>query len=112
MGGWEESDICIVNKDEDMDFFQNECDNFFFVSRPLADSQNKTPFAQIIRQINTDINIQLSGVAPKDRIKQEHKSVIFKIFDKHRETIKLLGFTHLEFLYQMSLINGVIKERD
>ena len=34
MGGWEESDICIVNKDEDMDFFQNECDDFFFVSRP------------------------------------------------------------------------------
>ena len=33
MGGWEEGDICIVNKDEDMDFFQNECDDFFFVSR-------------------------------------------------------------------------------
>ena len=34
MGGWEEGDICIVNKDEDMDFFHNECDDFFFVSRP------------------------------------------------------------------------------
>lgn len=76
------------------------------------DSAKQNAIRAIIRQINTDINIQLSGVAPKDRIKQEHKSVIFKIFDKHRETIKLLGFTHTQFLYQMSLINGVIKERD
>ncbi len=78
----------------------------------MTDSAKQNALRAIIRQINTDINIQLSGVAPKDRIKQEHKSVIFKIFDKHRETIKLLGFTHTQFLYQMSLINGAIKERD
>ena len=76
------------------------------------DSAKQNALRAIIRQINADINTQLAGVAPKDRIKQEHKSVIFKIFDKHRETIKLLGFTHTQFLYQMSLINGVIKERD
>ena len=76
------------------------------------DSAKQNALRAIIRQINTDINIQLAGVAPEDRIKKEHKSVIFKIFDKHRETIKLLGFSHTQFLYQMSLINGVIKERD
>ena len=76
------------------------------------DSAKQNALRAIIRQINAEINTQLAGVAPKDRIKQEHKSVIFKIFDKHRETIKLLGFSHTQFLYQMSLINGVIKERD
>ena len=76
------------------------------------DSAKQNALRAIIRQINAEINIRLAGVAPEDRIKQEHKSVIFKIFDKHRETIKLLGFTHTQFLYQMSLINGVIKERD
>ena len=78
----------------------------------MTDSAKQNALRAIIRQINTDINIQLAGVVPEDRIKQEHKSVIFKIFDKHRETIKLLGFSHTQFLYQMSLINGVIKERD
>ena len=67
---------------------------------------------EIIRQINADINTQLAGVEPKERVKAKHMSVIFKIFDKHREKIKLLGFSHTQFLYQMSLINGVIKERD
>ncbi len=66
----------------------------------------------IIRQINADINTQLAGVPPEDRVKDKHKSVIFKIFDKYREQIKSLGFSHTQFLYQMSLINGVIKERD
>ena len=78
----------------------------------MTDIARQNAIRAIIRQINTDINIQLAGVAPEDRIKQEHKSVIFKIFDKHRETIKLLGFSHTQFLYQMSLINGVKKERD
>ena len=78
----------------------------------MSDSSKQNALRAIIRQINADINTQLAGVEPEDRIKQEHKSVIFKIFDKHRETIKLLGFTHTQFLYQMSLINGVIKERD
>ena len=78
----------------------------------MSDSSKQNALRAIIRQINTDINTQLAGVELKDRIKQEHKSVIFKIFDKHRETIKLLGFSHTQFLYQMSLINGVIKERD
>ena len=78
----------------------------------MSDSSKQNALRAIIRQINTDINTQLAGVSPEDRIKQEHKSVIFKIFDKHRETIKLLGFSHTQFLYQMSLINGVIKERD
>ena len=78
----------------------------------MSDSARQNAPRAIIRQINTDINTQLAGVEPKDRIKQEHKSVIFKIFDKNRETIKLLGFSHTQFLYQMSLINGVIKERD
>ena len=76
------------------------------------DSAKQNALRAIIRQINADINTQLAGVDAKDRIKQEHKSVIFSIFDKHRETIKLLGFSHTQFLYQMSLINGVIKERD
>ena len=78
----------------------------------MSDSSKQNALREIIRQINADINTQLAGVAPEDRIKQQHKSVIFKIFDKHRETIKLLGFTHTQFLYQMSIINGVIKERD
>lgn len=78
----------------------------------MTDSAKQNALRAIIRQINADINTQLSGIAPKDRVKNEYKSVIFKIFDKHRETIKLLGFTHTQFLYQMSLINGVIKERD
>ena len=77
----------------------------------MSDSSKQNALRAIIRQINADINTQLAGVAPEDRIKQEHKSVIFKIFDKHREKIKLLGFTHAQFLYQMSLINGVTKER-
>lgn len=78
----------------------------------MSDSSKQNALRAIIRQINAEINTQLSGVEPKDRIKNEHKSVIFKIFDKHREKIKLLGFSHTQFLYQMSLINGVIKERD
>ena len=78
----------------------------------MRDSSKQNALRAIIRQINSDINTQLAGVAPEDRVKNEHKSVIFKIFDKNRETIKLLGFTHTQFLYQMSLINGVIKERD
>ncbi len=78
----------------------------------MSDSSKQNALRAIIRQINADINAQLAGVAPEDRVKNEHKSVIFKIFDRHRETIKLLGFTHTQFLYQMSLINGVIKERD
>lgn len=77
----------------------------------MSDSSKQNALRAIIRQINADINTQLSGVAPEDRIKQEHKSVIFSIFDKHRETVKLLGFSHTQFLYQMSLINGVIKDR-
>ena len=76
------------------------------------DSAKQNALRAIIRQINDDINTQLAGVEPKERIKSKHMSVIFKIFDKHREKIKLLGFTHTQFLYQMSLINGVIKERD
>ena len=76
------------------------------------DSAKQNALRAIIRQINAEIDTQPAGVAPEDRIKQEHKSVIFKIFDKHREIIKLLGFSHTKFLYQMSLINGVIKERD
>ena len=76
------------------------------------DSAKQNALRAIIRQINAEINTQLAGVKPKDRIKTEHMGVIFKIFDKHRETIKLLGFSHTQFLYQMSLINGVIKERD
>ena len=76
------------------------------------DSSKQNALRAIIRQINTDINTKLAGVKPKERIKNQYKSVIFKIFDKHRETIKLLGFTHAQFLYQMSLINGVTKERD
>lgn len=78
----------------------------------MSDSSKQNALRAIIRQINADINAHLAGVAPEDRVKNEHKSVIFKIFDRHRETIKLLGFTHTQFLYQMSLINGVIKERD
>ena len=78
----------------------------------MTDSAKQNALRAIIRQINADINTQLAGVAPEDRVKNEHNSVIFKIFDRHRETIKLLGFTHTQFLYQMSLINGVIKERD
>lgn len=78
----------------------------------MSDSSKQNALREIIRQINADINAQLAGVPPKERIKDKHKSVIFKIFDKHRETIQLLGFTHTQFLYQMSLINGVIKERD
>ena len=78
----------------------------------MSDSSKQNALRAIIRQINAEINTQLAGVEPEDRIKQEHKSVIFKIFDKHRETIKHLGFSHTQFLYQMSLINGVIKERD
>lgn len=76
------------------------------------DSAKQNALRAIIRQINADINTQLAGVAPKERIKNQYKSVIFKIFDKNRETIRLLGFSHTQFLYQMSLINGVIKERD
>ena len=76
------------------------------------DSAKQNALRAIIRQINAEINTQLAGVEPKERIKSKHKSVIFKIFDKHRETIKHLGFTHTQFLYEMSLINGVIKERD
>ena len=78
----------------------------------MSDSSKQNALRAIIRQINADINTQLAGVAPKERIKSKHMSVIFKIFDKHRETIKLLGFTHTQFLYQMSLINGVTKEID
>ena len=78
----------------------------------MTDSAKQNALRAIIRQINADINNQLAGVAPKERIKSKHIGVIFKIFDKHRETIKHLGFTHTEFLYHMSLINGVIKERD
>lgn len=50
----------------------------------MTDSAKQNALRAIIRQINTDINIQLAGVVPEDRIKQEHKSVIFKIFDKQR----------------------------
>lgn len=78
----------------------------------MTDIARQNALRAIIRQINADINIQLAGVAPKERIKSKHRRVIFNIFDKHRETIKLLGFTHAQFLYQMSLINGVIKERE
>ena len=78
----------------------------------MSASARQNALRAIIRQINSDINTQLAGVAPEERIKNKHMSVIFKIFDKHRETIRLLGFTHTQFLYQMSLINGVIKERD
>ena len=78
----------------------------------MSDSARQNALRAIIRQINADINIQLAGVAPKERIKSKHRRVIFKIFDKHREQIKSLGFSHTQFLYQMSLINGVIKERD
>ena len=78
----------------------------------MSDSSKQNALRAIIRQINADINNQLAGVAPKERIKSKYMSAIFKIFDKHRETIKLLGFSHTQFLYQMSLINGVIKERD
>lgn len=78
----------------------------------MSDSSKQNALRAIIRQINADIDIQLAGVEPKERIKSKHMGVIFKIFDKHRETIKLLGFTHTQFLYQMSLINGAIKERD
>ena len=76
------------------------------------DSAKQNALRTIIRQINADINTQLAGVAPKERIKSKHMGVIFKIFDKHRETIKHIGFSHTQFLYEMSLINGVIKERD
>lgn len=78
----------------------------------MTDSAKQNALRAIIQQINADINTQLAGVAPKERIKSKHMGVIFKIFDKHRETIKHLGFTHTQFLYEMSLINGVIKERD
>ena len=78
----------------------------------MTDIARQNALRAIIRQINADINIQLAGVEPKERVKAKHMSVIFKIFDEHREAIKLLGFTHTQFLYQMSLINGVIKERD
>ena len=78
----------------------------------MTDSAKQNALRAIIRQINAEINTQLAGVAPKERIKSKHMGVIFKIFDKHRETIKHLGFTHTQFLYEMSLINGVIKERD
>ena len=78
----------------------------------MTDSAKQNAIRAIIRQINAEINIQLAGVEPKERIKSKHMGVIFKIFDKHRETIKLLGFSHTQFLDQMSLINGVIKERD
>ena len=76
------------------------------------DSAKQNALRAIIRQINAEINTQLAGVDPKERVKNEYKSVIFKIFDKHREKIKHLGFTHTQFLYEMSLINGVIKERN
>ena len=78
----------------------------------MADSAKQNALRAIILQINAEINTQLAGVAPKERIKSKHMGVIFKIFDKHREKIKLLGFSHTQFLYEMSLINGVIKERD
>ena len=78
----------------------------------MTDAAKQNALRAIIRQINAEINTQLAGVEPEERIKSKHMGVIFKIFDKHRETIKLLGFTHTQFLYQMSLINGVIKERD
>lgn len=78
----------------------------------MTDSAKQNALRAIILQINAEINTQLAGVAPKERIKSKHMGVIFEIFDKHRETIKLLGFSHTQFLYEMSLINGVIKERD
>ena len=78
----------------------------------MTDSAKQNALRAIIRQINADINTQLAGVEPEERIQNQYKSVIFKIFDKHREKIKLLGFSHTKFLYEMSLINGLIKERD
>ena len=78
----------------------------------MSDSSKQNAIRAIIRQINADINTQLAGVAPKERIKSKHMGVIFKIFDKHRETIKLLGFTHTQFLYQIGQINGQFKEDD
>lgn len=54
------------------------------------DSAKQNALRAIIRQINAEINTQLAGVAPEDRVKNAYKSVIFKIFDKHREKIKLL----------------------
>ena len=78
----------------------------------MSDSSKQNALRAIIRQINAEINTQLAGVEPEERIKSKHMGVIFKIFDKNRETIKLLGFSHTQFLYEMSLINGVIKERD
>ena len=75
----------------------------------MTDSAKQNAIRALIRQIYADFNTQLAGVEPKERIKSKHMGVIFKIFDKHRETIKLLGFSHTQFLYEMSLINGVIK---
>lgn len=77
----------------------------------MTEQEKQNALRAIIRKINAEINKQLAGIAPEDRVKQEHKGVIFSIFDKHRETVRLLGFSHTQFLYQMSLINGVAKDR-
>ena len=39
--------------------------------------------------------------------KKENMEIVLQIINKHRETVKLLGFSHHQFIYRMGVMNGV-----
>jgi len=78
----------------------------------MNDASKENALIAIIRAINEEVKRLLPSVKQKDMCKKENMDVILSIIGKHKETVRLLGFTHHQFIYRMGVMNGVYKDRD
>ena len=73
--------------------------------------ENENALTAIIKSINQEVKMRIPNANEKTMCKKENMEIILQIIDRHRETVKLLGFTHHQFIYRMGVMNGVYKDR-
>lgn len=74
--------------------------------------ENDNALTAIIKSINQEVKKLIPNADSKAMSKKENMEIILQIIDRHRETVKLLGFTHHQFIYRMGVMNGVYKDKD
>ena len=74
--------------------------------------ENDNALIAIIKSINQEVKKRIPKATEKTMCKKENMEIVLQIINKHRETVKLLGFSHHQFIYRMGVMNGVYKDRD
>ena len=71
--------------------------------------ENDNALIAIIKSINQEVKKRIPNATEKAMCKKENMEIVLQIIDKHRDTVKLLGFSHHQFIYRMGVMNGVYR---